>query len=79
MKSNENKSEVALLRQRIEQEIEAMQRGLSGLAAGVARHQFIHTRMERVGEVQDELAARVGAQEAMQFVCLTYVNAMDVE
>lgn len=79
MKGDENKSEVALLRQRIEQEIEAMQRGLSGFATGVARHQFIHTRMERVGEVQDELAARVGAHEAMQFVCRTYVNAMDAE
>jgi len=33
-----SQSDVALLRQRIEQEIEAMQRGLSGLALGVARH-----------------------------------------
>lgn len=79
MKSNEHKSEVALLRQRIEQEIEAMQQGLSGFAVGVARHQFIQVRMERVGEVQDQLAVRIGAHEAMQFVCQTYVNAMDVD
>jgi len=75
----ENKSEVALLRQRIEREIEAMQQGLSGLALGVARHQFIQVRMGHVGEIHDQLAAHVGAQEATQFVCKTYVDAMENE
>ena len=74
-----SQSDVALLRQRIEQEIEAMQRGVSGLALGVARHQFILARMERVGEVQDQLAAHIGAHAAMLFVCQTYVEAMDDE
>ena len=43
-----NKSEVARLMQRIDEEYEAAERGLSGLAQ-VAQHEFITARMERIG------------------------------
>src|SRR5579875_1107418 len=46
---DKNGSEVARIRQQIEEELEAMQLGFSGLAAGSARHDFIRARMEQVG------------------------------
>ena len=46
----QNLSEVARLRQQIQTEYEAAQRGLAGLASGVARHDFIEARMERGAE-----------------------------
>ncbi len=43
-------SEVASLMQRIDLEREAAQQGLTGLAYGIARHDFITARMERGAE-----------------------------
>jgi hypothetical protein len=43
-------SEVASLMQRIDLEREAAQLGLTGLAYGTARHDFITARMERGAE-----------------------------
>ena len=43
-------SEVASLMQRIDLEREAVQQGLTGLAYGTARHDFITARMERGAE-----------------------------
>ncbi|MBO0780859.1 MAG: hypothetical protein J2P37_18710 [Ktedonobacteraceae bacterium] len=71
------KSEVAQLRQQIELELDAMQRGLSGLASGTARHSFIHARMERIGSCQDRLAQQIGETAAHHIVCQLYVRAMD--
>ena len=44
------KSEVASLMQRIDLERAAAQQGLTGLAYGTARHDFITARMERGAE-----------------------------
>ncbi len=66
---SENVSEIARIRQRIAEEYQAAQAGLNGLAAGACRHQFIHARMERIGEAFTALAELVGSrQEAMQVV-----------
>lgn len=43
-------SEIASLMQRIDLEREAAQQGLTGLAYGTARHDFITARMERGAE-----------------------------
>lgn len=59
-----NQSEVARLREQIELQMLAMQRGLRGLSSGTARHAFIQTRMQRIGEYQDNLARQIGEQEA---------------
>ncbi|MBV9690633.1 MAG: hypothetical protein JO202_13100 [Ktedonobacteraceae bacterium] len=72
-------SEVAQIRQRIEQELEAMRLGMSGLAMGVARHSFIHARMERIGEYQDKLTEHVGEKSANKIVCALYMQAMQEE
>lgn len=71
---SEHISEVALLRQHIEEEIEAMQRGFSAFAAGVARHEFIRVRMESIGDHQDQLAEYVGQNQAAHIVCELYIS-----
>jgi len=70
-------SEVACIRHQIEQELEAMHRGMYAIVAGVARQHFILTRMERVGVIQDKLAMHVGDEEALRVVCETYVAVME--
>mgnify|MGYP003622997409 CR=1 FL=1 len=72
-----NKSEVAQLRQQIALELDAMRRGLLGIATGSARHAFIHARMERIGMCQETLAGSIGEQAATQLVCAAYMQAME--
>ena len=69
-------SEVARIRAQIEAECEGMRRGLYGFAI-TAQHQFIHARYERLGQLQDELAAHVGEQEATRQVVELYINALE--
>ena len=71
-----SKSEVARLREQIELELEAMQRGMQGLAV-TARHDFILARMDHVGVYQDKLAAQIGDSAALETVCQLYVQIME--
>jgi len=64
MQEAESKSEVARLMRSIELEYEAAQRGLHGLAIGTAKHEFITTKMERMGALHQELALLVGTTQA---------------
>ncbi len=64
-----SESEVARIRQQIAEEYQAAQAGLTGLASGVSRHQFITARMERLGQSFEQLSELVGSrQEAMKEV-----------
>ncbi len=64
--NTKNQSEVARLLQQISEEYEAATRGLSGLASGTARHDFITKKMENMGQNFEDLAEAVGSkQEAM--------------
>jgi hypothetical protein len=58
--TDEPGSEVARLLAQISAEYEAAQRGLSGLAYGTSRHEFITARMEHVGQLHDQLYSIVG-------------------
>ena len=58
--AREQRSEVARLLEQISAEYEAAQRGLSGLAYGTARHEFITARMENMGRIHDQLQTLVG-------------------
>ncbi|MBX5450678.1 hypothetical protein [Thermogemmatispora sp.] len=69
-------SEVARLRSQIQQELEAMQRGLYGLALGSARHEFIRRRMDYLGSCQQQLACQVGEEKAMQLMYALYVQVV---
>lgn len=74
-----NRSEVAQLRQQIELQLQALQRGMYGLATGTARHAFIQARMERIGVCQDRLAEQLGENAANQIVCSLYGEVMERE
>ena len=69
-------SEVALLRQRITEEYEAMKRGLTGLSCGSAKHAFINARMKRVDGYYDQLTQFLGPQEATKIVCELYIDVI---
>ncbi len=58
--ANGQQSEVARLLSQISSEYEAAQRGMSGLAYGNARHDFITARMETMGQIHTQLQALVG-------------------
>jgi hypothetical protein len=55
-------SEIARMRQQIATEYLAAQLGLSGLAEGASRHQFITARTERIGALYQQLEAVAGDQ-----------------
>lgn len=61
-------SEVARLLQRIQQEYDAAQSALTGLAQGSARHEFITVKMQNIGHYHEELAGQVGKQQAARLV-----------
>ncbi|HAE81917.1 MAG TPA: hypothetical protein DCK85_00905 [Ktedonobacter sp.] len=49
-------------------EYEAAQQGITGLAVGTARHDFINARMEQVAVYQEQLATCVGETEATRLI-----------
>ncbi|MBA2678889.1 MAG: hypothetical protein H0U76_10920 [Ktedonobacteraceae bacterium] len=65
---SENKSEVARLLQQIQEEYEAAQRGLLGLAEGKARHEFISKRFENMSNTHERLKELVGPDGAIALV-----------
>lgn len=68
---HENPSEIARLRQRIADEYQAAQRGLSGLCLGTAKHEFITARMEQIGTCHEALKGLVGDGEATRILAET--------
>ncbi|MBA2286318.1 MAG: hypothetical protein H0W02_12615 [Ktedonobacteraceae bacterium] len=64
-------SDVAQLRNQIEAEYSAAQRGLEGLAA-VARHQYISARMENMDRYHRQLVGLVGEERAIQIVAQVF-------
>ena len=72
-------SEVAQLLARIEQEYQAAQWALTGLASGTARHDFINTKLARVDEAQEQLSRLVGKQEAITTIATTIWSSQEQE
>ncbi len=68
-------SEVSRLREQIQAEYEAAERGFTGLASGVTRHAFITARMERIGRCHEELVALLGPEAAIALVAGTLWHA----
>ena len=71
MSTHEYHSEIARLRQRIAEEYEAAMRGLTGLASGSARHQFITRRIEQMNTYHETLQRLVGEQEDTRMLAET--------
>lgn len=63
-----NKSEVAQLMAYIDAQTESARLALQGLACGTAQHEIINAKMERLGQLQEELTPRVGKERAIQIV-----------
>ena len=73
------KSEIAQIRRQIAMEVESMRQGMSGIALGSARHDFIHARMQRISACQSSLASYVGDTSANHIVCQVYMQTMEAE
>jgi hypothetical protein len=56
----QQQSEVSRLLAQINDEYEAAQRGLSGLAYGTSQHEFITARLEHMGQLHHALHELVG-------------------
>jgi hypothetical protein len=72
-----SQSEVAMLRQKIIKEYEAMKRGLPGPALGKSRHAFIDARLKCVDNYHSQLVLFVGEPEATQTICELYTQVME--
>ncbi|GCE09253.1 hypothetical protein [Dictyobacter aurantiacus] len=68
-------SEVAALRQQIEMECEVMKRAMSGFKV-TASHDMINYQYTSIGNLQEQLAAIVGEQEAAQITVEAYIQTM---
>jgi hypothetical protein len=64
----EPRSEIARLMQQIELEYQAAHNALYGLSAGTTKHEFITAKMERMGELHEELKTLVGAEQAIHLL-----------
>lgn len=72
-------SEVARLRQQIQAEYEAAERGLSGLASGTTRHAFITARTERLARLHEQLTDMVGQEQATHILAQAIWSPQDWE
>ncbi|GER88638.1 hypothetical protein KDW_28000 [Dictyobacter vulcani] len=66
-------SEVALLRQRIEMECEAMRQAMQGFRA-TASHDIINHQYSAIGGLQERLADLVGEREAAMIAVEAYIQ-----
>lgn len=73
----EHQSEIAHLRRQLDLEAEAAWNALHGLAVGMAKHQFINARMERLGTYHQQLKELVGEEEAIKAVAQAMQQAGD--
>lgn len=68
MSEEKNKSEVARIREEIDAQNEAAKQGMYGLAEGVSKHAFITAKMDRIGELHDDLIQLVGEEKAAEII-----------
>lgn len=64
----QGESEIVRLKAQIALEAEAGRRGMYGLASGVSRHDFITSRMERMGILHEQLGDLIGSGEATHYL-----------
>lgn len=74
---DENRSEVARLRERILLESQASWWALHGLSSGNAQHEFITARLKKMGEYHGRLAKLVGEDEATEYLCEAFEGGKD--
>ena len=72
-----NEISVARLLQEIDLQYQAAYYALSGNAVGVAKHEFITARTERLEVIREQLAGLVGSDEATKLVIEQMNKASD--
>ena len=72
-----SQSEIAHIRAQIQSEYEAAKQGLSGFAAGAARHDFIQNKTETIGRCHEQLVELVGPEEAISIIANTIWTPTD--
>jgi hypothetical protein len=70
-------SEISQIRQQIQAEYDAAKQGLSGLASGNARHDFIQSKTETIGQYHEQLVKLVGPEEAIALIADTIWSPAD--
>ena len=70
-------SEIAMLRQQIDQEYQAALQGLSGFCSGMARHDFIQARTENIGNYHEQLVKLVGPEQAISIIAETLWSSFE--
>jgi len=65
-------SEVARLLREIDEAYQAAERGLTGLASGTARHDFINAKEEHIALCHKELTTLIGSEKAAALVAGVY-------
>ena len=69
-------SEIARIKQQIEQECQSMRLGFSGYAV-TARHDIISQKYNLLGEYRKDLARLVGDEEAGKIVFAAYTSLVE--
>lgn len=68
MSEEKNKSEVARLLKQFDDEYQAAQNGLSGLAYGVSQHAFITAKMEAMEKTRQQMNDLLGEDETTKLI-----------
>jgi predicted GTPase len=66
-----NQSDVARIRKQIEQEQQSAVWAMTAPQVGALKHSFISRRMERIGQLHDELKKCVGERKANDILMAT--------
>ena len=64
----QGESEIVRLKAQIALEAEAGRRGMYGFASGMSKHDFITSRMERMGMLHERLGDLIGSTEATHYL-----------
>lgn len=70
-------SDVARILRQIEQEYQASKLGLTGLASGTARHDFINAHAENIGKQHEKLVELIGPEQAISIIADTIWTPTD--
>jgi hypothetical protein len=69
-----NESEIARLMAEIDLQYQAAQYALSGQAVGIAQHQFITARLERIESARQELVELTGDEDQANQLVITQME-----
>jgi len=71
------KGEINQIRAQIQAEYEAAKQGLSGLASGAARHDFISAKTANIGKYHEQLVELLGPEQAISIIANTIWTPTD--